>query len=80
MCDEEDRHSSLKLVNGVCELLGCALVKVRRRFVEDEHTRALEDGAGDREALFLAAGEADAVLADLGVVGIGQILDHTERA
>ena len=35
-----------------------------------------KNGAGGGEALFLPAGEADAVLADLGVVALGQFLDH----
>jgi hypothetical protein len=36
----------------------------------------LEDGAGDGKALLLAAGEADAALADFGVVALGQLFDH----
>ena len=42
------------------------------RLVEDEHGRVAQDGAGDGEALLLAAGEAVAALADEGVVPVGQ--------
>ena len=38
------------------------------RLVEDEDRRVLEEDAGDRDALPLAAGELDAALADMGVV------------
>ena len=40
--------------------------------VEDEDRRVAQDGAGDGEALLLAAGEAVAALADEGVVAVGQ--------
>ena len=42
--------------------------------VEDEDARVGEDGAGDGEALALAAGELDAALADDGVVAFGEAL------
>ncbi len=42
--------------------------------VEDEDARVGEDGAGDGEALALAAGELDAALADDGVVPLGEAL------
>ena len=41
-------------------------VERRGRLVEDEDRRRLEDGAGDRHALLLAAGQLQAALADLG--------------
>ena len=74
--NEERRHAALELVDGLRELLGGRLVETAGRFVENQDPRPLEDGAGDGEALFLAAGEADAVLADLGVVAFGQFLDR----
>jgi len=43
-------------------------VEVAGGFVEDEDGGVGEDGAGDGDALFLSAGEADAALADEGVV------------
>ena len=42
------------------------------RLVEHEHGRVAQDRAGDRDALLLAAGEAEAALADDGVVAVGQ--------
>jgi hypothetical protein len=43
-------------------------------FVEDEDARVGEDGARDRDALALAAGELDAAFADDGVVAFGEAL------
>ena len=42
------------------------------RLVEQQHRRILQDGAGDGDALALAAGKRDAALADLGVVALVQ--------
>ena len=42
------------------------------RFVQDQDARVLQDGAGDGDALLLAAGELVAALADDGVVAVGQ--------
>ena len=58
-------------------LLGVG-VERRGRLVEDQDRRRLEDGAGDRHALLLAARELQAALADHGLVAVGQALD--ERA
>ena len=44
--------------------------------VEDQDARVLEDGAGDGDALLLAAGEFQAALADAGVVALGQAQDE----
>src|SRR5271167_4289964 len=46
-----------------------------QRIVEDENARVAKDGAGDRGALFLAAGKGDAALADEGLIAIGKTLD-----
>src|SRR6059036_2529015 len=43
-----------------------------RGFVEDEDRRVPQEGAGERDALALAAGEAQAALANLGVVALRQ--------
>ena len=40
--------------------------------VEHEHRRVAQDRPGDRDALLLPAGEAEAALADDGVVAVGQ--------
>ena len=47
-------------------------VEGRGRLVEDQDRRRLEHGAGDGDALLLAAGELQAALADLGLVAVGQ--------
>ena len=49
--------------------LGVA-VERRSRFVEEEDRRAFEDGAGDGDALLLAAGEFQPALADFGLVAL----------
>ena len=43
-------------------------------FVEDQDARVGQDGAGDGDALALAAGELDAALADDGVVLLFEVL------
>ena len=52
------------------------VVEVAGRLVEDQDLRPLEQRAGDGDALLLAAGKADAVLADLGLVALRQVLDR----
>ena len=44
-------------------------------FVEEEDGRVFEESAGDGEALFLAAGEFHAALADVGHELLGEIAD-----
>ena len=46
------------------------------RLVEQQDRRVLQDGAGDGEALALAAGQRDAALAELGVVALRQGADE----
>ncbi len=43
-------------------------------FVEDQNSRVGQDGAGDGDALALAAGKFDAAFADDGVVFVFEIL------
>ena len=50
-------------------------VQRRRRLVEDQDPRVLEQHAGDREALLLAARELVAALADDRVEAVGQLRD-----
>ena len=75
MGDEEHRHLPFQAVDGQREMLGGLLVEAGDGLVEDEDLRALEQRTGDGEALALAAGEADAVFADLGLVALRQLLD-----
>src|SRR5689334_16591578 len=74
--DVEDGDLALELVNRLREALGGLGVEVARSLIEDENPRALEGGAGDGEPLLLAAREADAMLAELGVVALRQFLDE----
>jgi len=54
---------------GLDELLAFG-VEVAGGFVEDEDLRLGEDGAGDGEALLLAAGELDDELVGVGAAGV----------
>ena len=53
-------------------------VEVRRRLVEHDDVRRLEQQAGDGDALLLAAGEPVAAVADHGVEAVGQRLDERQ--
>ena len=48
-------------------------------FVENQDRRVADDGAGDRDALALAARQRDAALADHRVVAVGHRLDELVR-
>ena len=56
-------------------LLGVA-VERGGGLVEQQDRRRFEDGAGDRDALLLAAGELQAALAHLGFVALGREADE----
>src|SRR5260370_31486437 len=47
--------------------------------VEDQNSRIADDGARNRGALLLSAGESDAALADHGLVGLAEVLDVAVR-
>ena len=69
-----DYHSDMPL-QFVDALLDRALgLGVQRAggFVQNQQPRAAKQFAGDKQSLALAAGEPQAVLADQGVVAIGQ--------
>ena len=51
-------------------------IQCRGRFVEQQDGRVAQDGAGDGDALALAARQADAALAQEGAVAVGQRLDE----
>ena len=55
-------------------------VERRRRLVEQQHRRVAQHGAGDRDALALAARNLDAARADRGVVALRQAHDEVVRA
>ena len=56
-------------------LLGVA-VERRGGLVQQQDRRPLQDGAGDGDALLLAAGQLQAALADLGVVALRRRADE----
>ncbi len=78
--DEHGRASGHELAQGRVDLLLGAGVDRRRRVVEHEHVRIGEHGAGDRDALPLAAREREPALADDGVVPVGELGDEVVRA
>ena len=51
-------------------------VQVRGGFVEDEDAGVFEDDAGDGDALFFAAAQPVAALADDGILAVGQPRDE----
>jgi hypothetical protein len=64
-------------VDRVAEELLVESVERRGRLVEQQDRRGGEQGAGDRQSLAFAAGEHDAVFADLGEPGRVVALEHT---
>ncbi len=58
MGDVDERHSetALQLAQFDLELLAQFEVEGGERFVEEEHLRFVDDGAGEGDALFLSAG------------------------
>ena len=55
------------VADGAADLLLGQRVELRRRLVEHEEVRLAEQGAGDGQALLLAAGDLHPALADDGV-------------
>ena len=56
--DGGDAHAVLNLADGVAHLDAQLGVEVGERLVHEQHVRLDDDGAGERDALLLAAGEA----------------------
>ena len=55
------------------------VVQGRGGLVQDQDGRVLDQGARDRQALALAAGQARGVLAHLGLQAVGQALDEFQQ-
>ena len=70
MRDDEGRAPGPQLAQTVLNHLLALAVEARRGFVEDQDARVGQDGARDRDALSLAAGQLDAALADDRVVAL----------
>ena len=74
--DDEGGAVGHEVVEGVLDLpLGFG-VHGGGGFVEQEDGGVFEQGAGDGEALFFAAGEFDAAFADVGVELVGEFADE----
>ena len=73
--DDEGGAALLQLLQRLLDEVLALAVERRGGLVEDEDAGVAEDGAGDRDALALAAAELDAALADDGVVGVGEFAD-----
>jgi hypothetical protein len=56
-------------------LFGGSAVQAAGGFVENEDFGLLEQGASDREALFMSTGKPHAALADFGLVALRQGFD-----
>jgi hypothetical protein len=74
--DDEDRAPFHQLGQRLLDQELALRIEVRRGLVQDEDGRILQKGAGDGQALPLAAGEPDAALADLGPIAIGERRDE----
>ena len=74
--DDQGGAGRDQLVDGLLDMALGLGVQRRGGFVEDQDRRVLQQGAGDGQALPLAAGEQHAALADQGVEPLGQFLDE----
>ena len=75
MRDDKAGFSFAKDVQALLDLLFRDTVKGGGRFVQDQNGRILEEDPRDGDSLFLAAGEDDAALADVGLVAVGHLQD-----
>ena len=57
------------------EICLCPQVERAGRIVKDQDLGRLEDGAGNAQALFLAAGKAHAALGHQRVIAVGRLFD-----
>ena len=77
--DHEGRAPAHDLVEGGLQLAFGRRVEGRRRLVENQDRRVLEERAGDGQALALAARERAAALADDGVEAVRLAGDELDR-
>ena len=77
--DDDRRPPGHHLAERGADLVLLRRVDRRRRVVEDQHPRVGEHRARDRDALTLPARQREAVLADHGVVAVGQRVDERRR-
>jgi hypothetical protein len=75
MSDIQNGGHALELIDGLGEVFGGLGIEVGSRLIENEKARPLEQRASNGDALLLPAGKPDPMLADLGLVALGQLLD-----
>src|SRR6266508_4660564 len=78
--DDENRPSLGDLFHVLLDDALALIVEGARRLVEDQNARVGDEGAGNGDALALAARESRAALADDGVVAFGQLEDEVVRS
>src|SRR5262245_20023534 len=76
MGNEEHRHAAPELIDRTGKLLCRSRVQAAGCLVEDQDAGALEERAGDGDALLLAARKPGTVLADFRLVALRQLLDR----
>ena len=74
--DEDARAAAHQAVQALQHLVLAVGVERGGGLVEDDDRRVAQQRAGDADALALAAGQAGALGAELGVVAVGQALDE----
>src|SRR3954471_2451885 len=72
VCDEDARASAHEAIQAFHHLVLAVPVESRRGLVQDDDRRVAQQRAGDPDALALAAGEADSLRAELGVIAVGE--------
>ena len=77
--DEQAGAAAHQAVEAFEHLVLAVLVQRGGGLVEDDHRRVAQQRAGDPDALPLAAGQAHALGAELGVVALGEGLDELVR-
>src|SRR6056297_3233910 len=76
LCDDDRGSSNHQLAQLVLDLSFGRRVETRGAIVEDQQAWILENRPRDRDALLLAAGESDSVLANDRLVAVGKLRDE----
>src|SRR5262245_39411264 len=73
--DQYQRHLAAQRRDGACKCLHCFAIEVAGRLVEDQHLRALQQRAGDSDALALPTRKPNAAFTDRRLVTLRQRLE-----
>lgn len=76
MRDDDDRFSLHQPLKRFLDQIFVLRIAEGRRLVQHNDRRIFDDGAGNRDALALAAGEMDPFRADHGVIAVRQFADE----